>query len=55
MTPTNTTDAGDSHISLVRGAKAATDDEKKMTILQGILLDPKAIAYSILVSTYIAM
>jgi MFS transporter, SP family, general alpha glucoside:H+ symporter len=45
----------DSHTGLVHGAKAATDDEKKMSLLQGIRLYPKAIAFSILISTCIAM
>jgi SP family general alpha glucoside:H+ symporter-like MFS transporter len=45
----------DSHTGLVRGAKAATDDEKKMTLLEGIRLYPKAVMFSILISTCIAM
>jgi hypothetical protein len=51
----NTMNDGDSHTGLVRGAKAATDDEKNMTLLQGIRLYPKAIAWSVLISTCIAM
>ena len=37
------------------GAKAATDKEHKMTLLQGIRLYPKAIGWSMLISTCIAM
>jgi hypothetical protein len=40
---------------LVHGAKAATDDEKNMTLMEGIRLYPKAIAWSMLISTCIAM
>jgi SP family general alpha glucoside:H+ symporter-like MFS transporter len=45
----------DSHTGLVHGAKTATDNEKKMTLMQGIWLYPKAIAFSVLISTCIAM
>lgn len=40
---------------MVRGAKAATDKEQKMTLLQGIRTYPKAVAWSVLISTCIAM
>ena len=40
---------------LVHGAEAATDKEHEMTLLQGIKLYPKAIAWSVLVSTCICM
>jgi len=40
---------------VIRGARAATDKERKMTLLQGIRLYPKAIAWSMLISTCIAM
>lgn len=36
-------------------AKVATDKEHKMTLLQGIRLYPKAVGWSILISTCIAM
>ncbi|EEP75381.1 hypothetical protein UREG_00227 [Uncinocarpus reesii 1704] len=36
-------------------AKAATDKERNMTLLQGIKLYPKAVAWSILISTCIVM
>lgn len=42
-------------IPLAQDAKAATEKEHKMTLLQGIRLYPKAIAWSILISTCIAM
>jgi SP family general alpha glucoside:H+ symporter-like MFS transporter len=32
-------------------AKSATDKERKMTLLQGIRLYPKAVAWSLLIST----
>ncbi|KAK2827830.1 hypothetical protein FQN49_007300 [Arthroderma sp. PD_2] len=38
-----------------QNAKAATDKEHKMTLLQGIRLYPKAVAWSILISTCIVM
>ncbi|KAF1816996.1 putative MFS alpha-glucoside transporter [Eremomyces bilateralis CBS 781.70] len=40
---------------IIRDAKAATDKERKMTLMQGIRLYPKAVAWSILISTCIAM
>lgn len=40
---------------MVQGAKAATDKEQKMTLLQGIRTYPKAVAWSVLISTCIAM
>lgn len=39
----------------IAGAKAATDKEHKMTLLQGIRLYPKAIIFSVIISTCIAM
>ncbi|KAL9529004.1 General alpha-glucoside permease [Sphaerulina musiva] len=39
----------------VLDAKKASDEEQKMSLLQGIKLYPKAIAWSILISTCIAM
>ncbi|EFR04447.1 hypothetical protein MGYG_07455 [Nannizzia gypsea CBS 118893] len=38
-----------------QNAKAATDKERRMTLLQGIRLYPKAVAWSILISTCIVM
>jgi MFS transporter, SP family, general alpha glucoside:H+ symporter len=40
---------------LLQGAKAATENEQNMTLMQGIRLYPKAIAWSILISTCIVM
>jgi SP family general alpha glucoside:H+ symporter-like MFS transporter len=40
---------------VTRNAKAATDKEHSMSLLQGIRLYPKAIAWSLLISTCIAM
>lgn len=40
---------------LVQDAKAATDNEHKMTLLQGIRLYPKAIFWSVVISTCICM
>ncbi|RAL11584.1 putative MFS alpha-glucoside transporter [Aspergillus homomorphus CBS 101889] len=40
---------------IVHNAKAATDKERKMTLWQGIKLYPKAVAWSVLISTCIVM
>ncbi|KAI0842369.1 putative MFS alpha-glucoside transporter [Hypoxylon sp. FL0890] len=40
---------------IIRNAKLATEKEHKMTLLQGLKLYPKAIAWSVLISTCIAM
>jgi hypothetical protein len=40
---------------IIQGAKTATEKEHKMTLLQGIRLYPKAIAWSALISTCIVM
>jgi SP family general alpha glucoside:H+ symporter-like MFS transporter len=40
---------------IIQNAKTASDQEQKMTLLQGIRLYPKAVAWSILISTCIAM
>lgn len=40
---------------LIRNAKAATDKEHHMTLLQGIKLYPKAVGWSMLISLCIAM
>lgn len=39
----------------IEEAKAATDKEHKMTLLEGLRLYPKAVAWSLLISTCIAM
>jgi SP family general alpha glucoside:H+ symporter-like MFS transporter len=40
---------------VIQGAKTATEKEQSMTLMQGIRLYPKAIAWSILISTCIVM
>ncbi|KAI1633362.1 alpha glucoside transporter [Biscogniauxia mediterranea] len=40
---------------IIRSARLATEKERKMTLLQGIKLYPKAIAWSVLISTCIVM
>ena len=40
---------------VIRSAKAATEKEHNMTLLQGIRLYPKAVAWSLLISTCICM
>lgn len=39
----------------ILGAKSASDKEHKMTLLQGIRLYPNAVAFSVIISTCIAM
>ncbi|GLA00200.1 hypothetical protein AnigIFM60653_008258 [Aspergillus niger] len=56
--PSPSSDRQDSMASaakIIQNAKAATDKEQKMTLLQGIKLYPKAVAWSILISTCIVM
>ena len=40
---------------VIQGAKAATEKEQQMTLMQGIKLYPKAVAWSMLISTCIVM
>lgn len=40
---------------IIKNAKTATDKEHNMTLLQGIRLYPKAVAWSLLISTCICM
>ncbi|KAJ5924065.1 hypothetical protein N7466_008252 [Penicillium verhagenii] len=48
--------ASDSSMTkVIRNAQAATDKERNMTLLQGIKLYPKAVAWSVLISTCIVM
>lgn len=44
-----------STVQILQNAKLATDKEHKMTLLQGIKLYPKAVAWSMLISTCIVM
>lgn len=39
----------------IQNARLATESEHKMTLLQGIRLYPKAVAWSVLISTCIVM
>ncbi|KAM5345610.1 hypothetical protein ACJ41O_011471 [Fusarium nematophilum] len=48
-------DPSKTHANIIDHARAATHKEQKMTLLQGIKLYPKAIGWSILISTVIAM
>jgi SP family general alpha glucoside:H+ symporter-like MFS transporter len=41
--------------SVIAFAKSASEKEQKMTLMQGVTLYPKAIAWSVLISTCIAM
>lgn len=41
--------------AFVKDAKSASDKEQKMTLLEGIRLYPKAIGWSLLISTCIVM
>lgn len=41
--------------AIIQNAKTATEKEQSMTLLQGIKLYPKAVAWSVLISTCIAM
>lgn len=40
---------------VIRNAKRASDEEHKMTLWQGLRLYPKAVGWSVLISTCIAM
>ena len=40
---------------VIKNARSATDKEHNMTLLQGIRLYPKAVAWSLLISTCICM
>jgi len=40
---------------VIRNAKSATEKEHKMTLWQGVKLYPKAVFWSVLISTCIAM
>lgn len=48
-------DASKSHSHILENARSAAEKERKMTLLQGIRLYPKAIAWSVLISTCIVM
>lgn len=40
---------------IINGARAAAEKERNMTLMQGLRLYPKAIAWSVLISTCIVM
>lgn len=40
---------------VIDGARAAAEKERKMTLMQGLRLYPKAVAWSVLISTCIVM
>lgn len=50
-----TPSSADKEAGILNHAKAATEKERNMTLLQGIKLYPKAIAWSLLISTCIVM
>jgi SP family general alpha glucoside:H+ symporter-like MFS transporter len=43
------------HDQMIHNAKSAAEKEHKMTLMQGVRLYPKAIAWSVLISTCIVM
>lgn len=55
FSPDDTLEATESTQGLIHDAKAATDKEHRMTLWQGIKLYPKAVAWSVLISTCICM
>jgi SP family general alpha glucoside:H+ symporter-like MFS transporter len=53
--PHNAADPSKTHGNVVEHARAAAAKEQDMTLLEGIRLYPKAIAFSIIISTCIVM
>lgn len=51
----DSSDPSKTHTNVVEHARAAAHKERKMTLMQGVRLYPKAIAWSVLISTCIAM
>lgn len=49
------TEGDNSTSSILKGAKAAAEKERSMTLWQGVRLYPKAIAWSVVISTCIVM
>lgn len=49
------TEGDNSTSSILKGAKAAAEKERSMTLWEGIRLYPKAIAWSVVISTCIVM
>ncbi|OAA37142.1 Sugar/inositol transporter [Beauveria brongniartii RCEF 3172] len=54
-TVTMTKEADHVNNRIIDGARAAAEKERKMTLLQGLRLYPKAVAWSVLISTCIVM
>lgn len=55
---TDSFDASDpskTHPTVIDHARSAANKEQKMTLMQGIRLYPKAVAWSVLISTCIVM
>jgi SP family general alpha glucoside:H+ symporter-like MFS transporter len=48
-------DPSKTHPDVIDHARSAADKEQKMTLMQGIKLYPKAVGWSILISTCIVM
>lgn len=48
-------DTAKTHNNVIHGARAAAEKERNMTLLQGLRLYPKAVAWSVLISTCIVM
>lgn len=48
-------DTKTTHSRIINGARAAAEKERNMTLLQGLRLYPKAVAWSVLISTCIVM
>lgn len=51
----NDADPSKTHPDVIDHARAAADKEQKMTLMQGIKLYPKAVGWSVLISTCIVM
>lgn len=51
----DSSDPSKTHTNVIEHARAAAHKEQKMTLMQGIKLYPKAIGWSVLISTCIAM
>lgn len=51
----NNSDPSKTHATIIEHARNAAEKEHNMTLMQGIKLYPKAIAWSVLISTCIVM
>lgn len=52
---TEGSDPSKSHPDIIENARSAAAKEQKMTLMQGIKLYPKAVGWSVLISTCIVM